>query len=502
VTPLYIIIAYLAVLLLLGLGAGRLFRGTSVDYLLASHSIGPFLLLMSLFGTTMTGFSLVGSTGEAYVRGIGVYGLLASSSAIVHPLCFFLIGVPLWSLGRRHGFTTQIQFFETRLDSRHIGLLLFPVIVGLVIPYLLVGIIPAGDVINGATLGMFDSFFADSGHGIPKWLGSLVICGVVLTYVFFGGMRGTAWANAFQTLVFLALGVITFLVVVKGMGGHDTLLDNMRAASARVDETKLNREHFSHLTFVAYLLVPLSIGMFPHIFQHWLTARDANAFKLPIIAHPLFILLVWAPCVMLGTWASGQGLDVPPNKVLAILVKTHAGPVLAGLLTAGVLAAIMSSLDSQFLCLGTMFTKDVIQRHRDAAKLDDRQTLLLARSFIVLIVAVAYGLSLVLESPRLFKLGVWCFSGFTALVPLVIAALYWKRLTKPGAYAGILAGSLTWGCMLWQSDFANNARYAVNIAGAALDPIILMTSASTLALVAVSLVTRPPSEETLAKFFD
>ena len=82
-TQLAIIAGYLALLLGLGALASRMSRGTSRDYLLASHSIGPVLLLMSLFGTTMTAFALVGSTGKSYQLGIGVYGLMASSSGIV-----------------------------------------------------------------------------------------------------------------------------------------------------------------------------------------------------------------------------------------------------------------------------------------------------------------------------------------------------------------------------------------------------------------------------------
>ena len=65
-TPLIIIIVYLLLLLVLGLVSNRFFRGTSRDYFVASHSIGPFLLLMSVFGTTMTAFALVGSTGKSY----------------------------------------------------------------------------------------------------------------------------------------------------------------------------------------------------------------------------------------------------------------------------------------------------------------------------------------------------------------------------------------------------------------------------------------------------
>ena len=80
-TQLIIIGCYLFLLLFLGVFSSRLFKGTSKDYMLASHSIGPFLLLMSLFGTTMTAFALVGSTGKAFERGVGTYGLMASSSA-------------------------------------------------------------------------------------------------------------------------------------------------------------------------------------------------------------------------------------------------------------------------------------------------------------------------------------------------------------------------------------------------------------------------------------
>ena len=99
-TQLIIICLYLAALLALGLFSSRFFKGTSNDYMLASHSIGPFLLLMSLFGTTMTAFALVGSTAKAYSIGAGVFGLLASAAGIVHSLCFLIIGVRLWKIGR------------------------------------------------------------------------------------------------------------------------------------------------------------------------------------------------------------------------------------------------------------------------------------------------------------------------------------------------------------------------------------------------------------------
>ena len=111
-TTLIVIILYLSLLLGLGMYTNKLSRGTSKDYFVASHSIGPFLLLMSVFGTTMTAFALVGSTGKTFERGIGTYGLMASISGLIHAGIFFVVGIRLWCYGKKHGFVTQIQFFR------------------------------------------------------------------------------------------------------------------------------------------------------------------------------------------------------------------------------------------------------------------------------------------------------------------------------------------------------------------------------------------------------
>ena len=78
-----VIVLYLAVVLSVGLFAHRRSRGTGEDFYVASRSIGPFVLLMTLFGTNMTAFSILGASGEAYRQGILVYALMGSSSALV-----------------------------------------------------------------------------------------------------------------------------------------------------------------------------------------------------------------------------------------------------------------------------------------------------------------------------------------------------------------------------------------------------------------------------------
>lgn len=549
-TQLIIIAVYLSLLLGLGLFSNRLLKSTSSDYMLASHSIGPFLLLMSIFGTTMTAFALVGSTGEAFKEGVVVYGMLASSSGIIHSLCFFLIGVKLWSWGRKYHYRTQIQFFRDRVQSDKIGLLLFPILVGLIVPYLLIGVMASGGVINGVTQGRVvkedgrvvvknptfeegtfpawlehgEKGFADgSKGGVPRPIASLVICGVVLLYVFFGGMRGTAWANAFQTVVFMILGVVTFFVIATKLGttaltpelGEEaaqsaSVWHQIQAIGEHVPEEKLTRTHVSKLKFFTYMLVPFSVGMFPHLFQHWLTAKSANSFKLPVIAHPIFIMIVWVPCVLVGVWATSDLISIPPpikanpNIVLPFMVKKLAGPLLGGFLTAGILAAIMSSLDSQFLCIGTIFTEDVVVHYGGPGRFSEKQVVTMARLFIVAVVIITYALSLY-EPRRVFTLGVWCFSGFSALFPLICAAMYWRRLTKWGAYACVLAAIGSWIYLFVQSDFARNASYTVDftIGGATYQtmPVASMVLSSVLAMVIVSLLTRPPDDATLSRFF-
>lgn len=517
-TTFYILVGYLSLLIGLGLLSSRFFKGTSSDYFVVSRSVGSFLLLMSIFGTTMTGFAIVGSTAKAYTTGVGVYGLMASWSGLIHSAVFFAVGIRLWAVGKRHGYLTQCEFFRDRFESPRLGYLLFPILVLLVIPYLLVGVIAAGKFIQPTTAGLFPDAFPmpplPNGQphplngGIPPWLGSAVICFIVLFYVFFGGLRGAVWANTFQTIVFMVTGVIAFYMISKNLGGLKAASESVLAsdfASARASREGM----IGKLEFLSYCFVPLSVGMFPHLFQHWLTAKSAKSFKLTVVAHPVFIMIVWLPCILIGIWAAAYlgplGEGQSPNSVLGRMVgQLVHSPVLSGLVGAGVLAAIMSSLDSQFMCLGTMFTNDIVVRKYGADRFTDAQKILIARAFILFVVGITYALSLwLMNSAHVFDLGVWCFSGFAGLFPLVVGALYWKGTTAAGAVASIFSVVVVWSFLFYRDIIA------VKPAGAASDemlvfgmmPVAVIVAVSTVTLIVVSLFTRKPGEETIRKFF-
>ena len=248
---------------------------------------------------------------------------------------------------------------------------------------------------------------------------------------------------------------------------------------------------------ISYLFLPLSAGVFPHIFSHWLSAKKAQTFRSAIIFYPICIAVVWIPSVMLGVVGN---IDFPPptrGPVLVLLILEHAGGVLAGLLAAGVLAAIMSSLDSQTLATGSMFTNDIVRHYGFQDRLSERQQVLFGRLFVMGFLASVLVMSL-FTSRSIFSMGVWSLSGFAALFPVLVAALYWKRSTGAGALAAVITVAVLWGWFFLRS-LAVSGEYTVG--GTGLLPVVVMFLGCCLILVAVSLFTAPPDEAVLARFF-
>jgi len=483
---LVVIGVYMLLVLAVGGLSHRLFRGTGEDYFLATRTIGPFVLLMSLFGTNMTAFTLLGASGESYRSGIGVFTLMASASAVVIPVAFFFVGTRLWALGKRHGYITQVQYFRDRYGSDALGLLLFLVLVGLLVPYLLIGIMAGGVTLTQIT-----------GGAVPDWVGGLLICLVVMTYVTYGGLRGTAWVNTFQTLVFMGLGAVTFVYIMNQMGGVGVVFARL---SEQFPSLVVREGNYDPIRVLTYSLIPLCSGMFPHLFMHWLTARRLGSFRLTVVAYPICIAIVWVPSVVIGVAGNlpfGDLSAPESNSVLVRMIDLHAPELLAGLLGAGVFAAVMSSLDSQVLSLGTMFTQDIVKHYGYHDAMSEKQQILVARLFVGGLLAVTYLLSLVATN-TIFAYGTWSFTGYAALFPVVVAALYWKRSTRAGVIAAVLTVIGLWTYYFWQGW--GHPDYTVG--GSGVMAVAVITPAAALTLVVVSLMTEPPEDERLARFFE
>ncbi len=427
--PALIVFAYLAVVLYIGIFAFR--KGSSSsgeDFFVASRKLGPMVFLLSIFGTNMTAVAILGSSGFAYQRGIGVYALMASSSGIVIPLTLWLIGTRLWSLGKKHGHITQVQFLRDRWESGGIGTFIAIVTALMLVPYIIIGVMGGGSTLETI-----------SGGQVPYAVGGAIVAITVVAYVFFGGMRGTALVNTFQTVLFLAFGVTAFTLIAKSVGGFPA---TMQAISEGPQSFLLTRERMPAEEFFSYMFIPLSAVMFPHIAIMCMTAEKVTHFKRTVVLYPICILLIWLPSVYLGVVASKVIPGLSPseaNDVIIRLLSQNTSPILAGVLGAGIMACVMAS-DSQILALSTVFTEDLFAYYGGRKKFGPKAEVWAGRTFIVLIGIVSYVIALALkEKANIFELAIrFAFSGFAALAPVMLAALFWKRSTKWGALAATI----------------------------------------------------------------
>ena len=427
--PALIVFAYLAIVLYIGIFAFRKRSSSNEDFFLASRQLGPAVFLLSLFGTNMTAVAILGSSGFAYQRGIGVFSLMATSSAFVIPLTIFFIGTRLWGLGKKYGHITQVQYLRDRWECKGIGTFIFAITALMLVPYIVIGVMGGGSTLEAIST-------IDGKAWVSYEFGGAIVAIVVMSYVFFGGMRGTAWVNAFQTSLFLCFGAIAFILLAKNLGGFDTMMNKVANSPKGF---LLSRERMPMEEFFSYMFIPLSAIMFPHISIMCLTAEKVGHFKKTVIFYPLCIAAVWLPSVYLGTISAGLYPNLPPgetNDVIVRLLRDNVGTLVSGILGAGIMACVMAS-DSQILALSTMFSEDLFAFYGGKKKYGEKAQIWAARAFIVAIVLFAYVIALMLKGKEgIFELAIrFAFSGFAALAPVMLAALFWKRSTKWGALA-------------------------------------------------------------------
>jgi SSS family solute:Na+ symporter len=347
---------------------------------------------------------------------------------------------------------TTVQMFRDRWECGHIGTVIFIVQAVLLVPYIVIAVMGGGTTLAAVSGGL-----------VPYWLGGALVSLVVMGYVFFGGMRGTAWVNTVQTTLFLLFGTIAVFTIGAGMGGFGRAMESLLESPATAP--LLSRMRVSPRYFFSYTFIPLSSIAFPHIGIFCLTARKLGYFRKTIVLYPICMLAIWLPSVFLGV-AANAARDVPaieqklearttlaaegatlagPDRgrlraraagddVILQLLEGYAPVWLAAILGAAVMAAVMAS-DSQILALSTMVTTDVCTFYGGAARFGAVVQAQTGRLFVVLLTVVAYLIAL--ESPQsIFDLATqYAFAGYSALAPLLVAALFWKRSTKWGALA-------------------------------------------------------------------
>lgn len=309
-------------------------------------------------------------------------------------------------------------------------------------------------------------------------------------YVYPGSMRGTGWTNTFQGLVFMIVLFAFFIYVPFRTGGFGAATD----AVAQIEGGLfLNREglppYESRMYFSQGIIVALGAFMFPHLILRYMTARSFTTLKQTSVIYPVAVLLVWVPTVMLGFWGVTQLPNLEnPDFILPELVFEFFPAWAIGLALAGILAAMMSSIDGQVLTLSTFFGEDVLRKFWDG--ITDAKVVWYTRIFLVAIFVLAY-IGALLTSDTVVDTATFAFAGYGLLFVPMAAAFYWRSSTKASIYAGVIYGFVG----IWAFEYGPLPPEVMGF-----HPFVPVLVTQILLMVVVALVTETPSEERIDEY--
>lgn len=473
---LLVILAYFVIVLIIGALAYRETSSTAEDYFLGNRAAKSVVLFMALFGTNVTPFVLMGIPGLAYHHGIAVFGLNAAIIVLGIPLTFWVIGFPAWKIAKRLGVITPVELYARRFDSRWFGWLLFAVFFAYTVPYMVTGVAGVGiavDVLSEGTIG-----FEAAAAGI------LVI---TLVYTSLGGMKATMWTNVFQGAVFLGFSLLAFVLISDELGGLSNLMARVQDQSPQLLE-RPTEGPFAPGAWASWALaISLTVIAFPHMLVRVFAAADVDALKNACRYYPAAMVLLWIPAVLFGVWGTLEhpGLEGrESDAVFPLLVLDHLGPLLQGVALAGILAAVMSTLDAQMLTLSSMLTRDVLP-----PSIGERHPVRIARMFLIVLAGVTFWI--VIQRPAsIFTLASASFSGYVTVVPTLLLGLHWRRFTVWGAAVSLLLGNL-----VLLLSFAG----VIPLLG--LLPVAWGLGAAIIGAVVGSLMSQPTAPDVLDRFF-
>ncbi|QOV36902.1 sodium/proline symporter PutP [Streptomyces ferrugineus] len=420
---------------------------TFADFALGGRRLSAFVAALSAGASDMSGWLFLALPGAVYAAGLGA-GWIAVGLAIGTYLNWLFVAPRLRTYTERAENAVSLSaYLEERFEDRTRMLRVVSATVTLMFFTLYV----ASGLVAGGLL--FQQVF-DIRFGVGVTLTALVIA----VYACLGGFLAVSMTHVMQgTLMFLALLVVP-LTGVAALGGFGALRDALddRAPSlldmgARVGYADGQWSAGGPLGAVAMIsLLAWGLGYFgqPHILARFMGIRSARAVPAARRIGTVWVVVVLAGATLVGLAGIGR-LGTPlrdPDTVYIALTQTLLTPWVAGVMLIAVLAAIMSTADSQLLVSSTALTEDFYRAlfHRRAG---DRALVWVGRGAVVAVILVA--LVIALRGGGLLDIVAHAWAGFgAAFGPVVLLSLYWPRMTWAGAMAGIVSGAAT--VLLWE----------------------------------------------------
>lgn len=486
--------AYLLVMLGIGIYSAKRSK-TSEDYFLGGRSLSGWVAALSAQASDMSGWLLMGLPGAIYALGTGQIWI-AVGLAIGTILNWAFVASRLRRYTEKCGNALTLPaFFENRFEDKsrvlRVASSLFIMIFFLVYT--------ASGFSAGASL--FSSVF-----GIDYTTALLIGVAVILIYTFLGGFLAVCWTDFVQGfMMIISLMVVPFIAVnMMGGIGETANIINSNYGPSYLSVAYSGGEKLGFVEIISQVAWALGYFGMPHILVRFMAIKNSKELKKSRVIAIVWVIISLSVACILGVIGKAffAGAPLIGNDSESVFIKMIteifsnrlALPFIGGIILCGILAAIMSTADSQLLVTASAISEDL---YKGVIKKDatDKSMLRVSRIVVLVVSVIAFVIALNPEN-GIMDLVSNAWSGFgSAFGPVVIMALFWRRTTRTGAAAGMIGGGLT--VIVW--DYIPFAGKTIaEMTG--LYSLVPGFAIGLALIVAISLLTKKPEEKILALF--
>ncbi|MBQ6469366.1 MAG: sodium/proline symporter [Lachnospiraceae bacterium] len=445
------IIIYLGAMMIIGFYFNRRGSGSSSgEFYLGGRGLGPIVTAMSAEASDMSSWLLMGLPGLAYLTGLAEPAWTAIGLAVGTYFNWLIVAKRLRRYSSNIGAITIPEFFTKRYgDKKHLlSLAAALIILIFFIPYTASGFKAVGS--------LFNSLFGVDYH-IAMIFGAIVI----ITYTVLGGFLAVSTTDLVQSIFMtIALFVIVFFGISRA-GGMGTVMENARALPGYLNlmqgynAADGTAGTYSMLSVFSTMAWGLGYFGMPHILLRFMAIRKESELTLSRRIASVWVVISMCVAILIGVigYSVSKAGQIPffttSSDSETVIVKladllSQNGiflAIIAGIILAGILAATMSTADSQLLAASSSMSQDIVQTFF-GVKMDEKKNMRIARLTVIIIALIALFLAWNPNS-SVFRVVSFAWAGFgAAFGPTMLIALFWKRSNRQGALTGIIVGGV------------------------------------------------------------
>lgn len=499
-------IAYMAIVIIIGIAFAKKANKNTDSYFLGGRTLGPWVTAMSAEASDMSGWLLMGLPGVAYWCGIADAAWTAIGLALGTYVNWLITSRRLRRYSEKANAITLPEFFSNRFHEKSKIIMTVAALFILIFftVYAASCLVTCGKLFS--TLFGFDY--------VPMMIVGAVF---VLIYTIIGGFLAESASDFMQAIVMVIALIVIVVTGTVAAGGLDAVVDNAKSipgffeffgianpvTDANGVQQSLNGQPlfgeagtYGVLSVVSCLAWGLGYFGMPQVLLRFMAIRSEKELKSSRRIATVWCLISLVIAVFIGVigralYPTALTTSSEAENVFILLATNLLPAVLAGLVMAGILAATISSSDSYLLIAASAFSKNIFQGliHKKAS---DKQVLVISRITLLAITGVAIIIALD-ENSIIFNIVSFAWAGFGATFgPLMLMSLFWKRINRWGAIAGMIGGGVM--VFVW--------NLAIRPLGGIWDVYELLPAFifSCVCIVVVSLLTPAPSKEIQQEF--